>query len=685
MARVKHIQTNFAGGEISPNAYGRSDLQLYGASLQQASNVIVLPQGSARRRNGAQFVAQSPTQNPDISHELIPFRYRGRYMVMVYAAGLRIYNADGTYTGQSFATPWSASELNRLQWAQYQSQLIIVHPDHAPQELELNADDTWSFGSLSFQNIPQHSFPDFDYTPEVGDFHEFTFGGTWVNGETFSLVAGGTITNDIVYSSNPDVLIQRMDQKITEVLIEPELGLFGGVNINYAGAGVFELTMTSQFILFQSLEINEENSASGTLTKTASQGTAPDSISGSILEDAFSDTRGWPGSVAFYNQRLYFGGTEQLPQTLFGSVLGSYFDFRVGPEPDDAIQVKIAASAMEISWLAGLQFLHIGSTRGDYVMDDSSAPLPTFRRHTAIRSAALQPEIVDSEILAIDDCRCRLSRMLYSEERQSWLSNDLFLTADHISANKIRRVTHAQFRHPAVICLLDDGDAAIGSYRTDGAAWATLSIGKAIKAIATLEDPSAGEEWLWVVADNGVDDQQLLRIPLHTNVGHGAYLDFSVVYSGSPTTTITGLSHLEGDTVSVLADGAVLADQTVSGGQITLADAAADVVVGRRYTSTIKTMPLAYLFPGSSVDTPRRVSRVAVALNESGAPLVNEQELRELPHSAGLEDGPPALLTGRFQIMGEAYGEEGVIELTMDAPLPLTLQSVMANAVAHGG
>jgi hypothetical protein len=69
------------------------------------------------------------------------------------------------------------------------------------------------------------------------------------------------------------------------------------------------------------------------------------------------------------------------------------------------------------------------------------------------------------------------------------------------------------------------------------------------------------------------------------------YVDCGLTYSGAPATTISGLTHLEGQAVNVLADGAGASGQTVSGGAITLAVAASKVQVGLPITAQVKTPP----------------------------------------------------------------------------------------------
>ena len=54
--RVTQFQTNFSVGELDPLLRARTDLQQYQNALEEATNVIVQPQGGVRRRDGLQFI-----------------------------------------------------------------------------------------------------------------------------------------------------------------------------------------------------------------------------------------------------------------------------------------------------------------------------------------------------------------------------------------------------------------------------------------------------------------------------------------------------------------------------------------------------------------------------------------------------------------------------------------------------
>jgi hypothetical protein len=95
------------------------------------------------------------------------------------------------------------------------------------------------------------------------------------------------------------------------------------------------------------------------------------------------------------------------------------------------------------------------------------------------------------------------------------------------------------------------------------------------------------------------------------------------VYIGPPTFTVTGLDHLEGDTVVGWGDGRPLIKRDdgvrVIGGSITLLFQVVELVVGKPYNAFLKTSKLAYASQrGTSLTANKRVGPVGLVMNDLG-------------------------------------------------------------------
>lgn len=145
------------------------------------------------------------------------------------------------------------------------------------------------------------------------------------------------------------------------------------------------------------------------------------------------------------------------------------------------------------------------------------------------------------------------------------------------------------------------------------------------------------------------------------------------------TTAISGLSHLEGESVIILGNGAVQPSKTVSSGAITLETAASIVHAGLPYTSKLITLNLeAGSADGTAQGKSKRITEVTVRLYRSlgiqvgpeGGPL----DIIPFRDSSDLMNSPPALYTGdKYLAYPQGHDTGGNVEIQQTQPLPLTL------------
>lgn len=148
-------------------------------------------------------------------------------------------------------------------------------------------------------------------------------------------------------------------------------------------------------------------------------------------------------------------------------------------------------------------------------------------------------------------------------------------------------------------------------------------------------------------------------------------------------TTITGLSHLEGQTVKILADGATHPDRTVSGGSITLQDPHSKAQVGLACPARIQTMRLnAGAADGTSQGKQARINTAVIRFIETlgckyaeDFSLLDEVDFRS---AMMLMDNPPALFTGDIQVPWPGdYSKNPWLCFQQDDPLPFQIAAVM--------
>jgi hypothetical protein len=180
-----------------------------------------------------------------------------------------------------------------------------------------------------------------------------------------------------------------------------------------------------------------------------------------------------------------------------------------------------------------------------------------------------------------------------------------------------------------------------------------------------------------------------LRTRIFTDQEDAFFVDCGLTYDGSPVSSLTGLWHLEGKAVQILADGAVHPPRTVSAGGITLDDSYSVVHVGLAYNSDLQTLPLAFEGAQAAGQMMRKnVNAVAMRVTQSNLVKAGPSftKLTEFPARDHTDpyNSPPALKTGELRFaIGPSWNPDGGVCVRQDQPLPLTILSMTLD-VAPG-
>jgi hypothetical protein len=152
--------------------------------------------------------------------------------------------------------------------------------------------------------------------------------------------------------------------------------------------------------------------------------------------------------------------------------------------------------------------------------------------------------------------------------------------------------------------------------------------------------------------------------------------------------TVSGLSHLEGKTVSILADGAVMPQQEVTGGTVVLQRAASYVTVGLPYESDLQSLPMVLNIDGYGQGRMKNVNKAWLRVYRSSGIFIgpDENNLVEAKQRTTEPYGsPPALKTDEILIvMTPAWASGGQVFVRQSDPLPLTILG-LTTEVSIGG
>ena len=404
---------------------------------------------------------------------------------------------------------------------------------------------------------------------------------------------------------------------------------------------------------------------------------------GSGDEDVWSATRGWPKTVAFFEQRLWFGGSQSRPQTLWASQIADFYNFDVDTgEDDDAIDVTLDTNQINgIVALMPSRHLQIFTIGGEFYI--ASSPItPTniaVKNQTKFGSASVPPINIDGATLFLDYGQSSVREFVYSWEEEAYTSNSATLLASHLISTPVdmgaRRGTSTEDANYVYVVNTDGTMAVFNTLRAQQVAgWTKWETSGTIEAI-TVEGST-----VWFAVKRTINSATVYYLE---KADSDTYTDANKSQTQSSSTTVSSLAHLNGQSCRVRADGAIMADATPSSGSITLARAGEEVEVGLDYDVTIKTMPITSMFgDGSILTNYKRVIRVVADMYESLGVYVNGTLLPDRQLGEDVLDTTPASFTGIKELYLTGWTRLAQVEITQTDPQPFTLLGLVVEVEA---
>ncbi len=671
MPRAAPIFTTFNAGEWTPHLWGRVDLQKYPNACRTLVNFLPLPQGAAQRRPGTRFVAETAANGVA---RLIPFEFSTAQAYAIEAGSLyfRFYRDGGRIesppgTSIEVATPYSASQINGLKWAQSADVLYLCHSAHAPRKLSRTSHTNWTFSVLSQTDGP--------YLDSNVDAAKTLQASATTVGSSITLTAAG-------HSPFASTDVGR------HVRLRVG-GTWGWVKITAFGSST-SVTATVMSVL-------------GGVTATSEWRLG-----------AWSDTTGWPTCVTFHEERLFLAGNASQPQTFWASVSGDYENFAPSTvagqvTADSALTFTISDDRVNaVRWLSAGRVLSVGTSGGEFAvqastLNESLTPDNiAVRRETTVGSADETAVRVGNAVLYVQRVRRKLFEIAYAPEADAFVSPEMTILARHLVRGGIRHIAFQQEPWSILWACLDDGNLVGLTYLKEQQVigWHRHVIGGTnVKVLSLTTIPGDGYDELWLVVERtigGAAKRYVERMapefwPDSESDKSGCFfVDGGLSYSGPPATLISGLDHLKGETVQILADGASHPDKTVDDlGRITLDRPASAVQVGLGYESRLETLDLeAGAAEGTAQGRRKRIHEVAVKLwatlgariGFSGS-VLDEISFRE---GAMRMDVSPPLFTGdKILAFPKGWDREARVTVVQGQPFPCTILAIMPRLTTN--
>lgn len=666
----------------------------------------------------------------------------------------------GTYAYE-IETEYSSSELFDIQYVQSADVMFLAHADHPPRKLSRLNHNLWTIEDVNYvtgpfmdENAtdttlkPSSVTGTIDIQASADTFSSGHIGGLWelrhwrTDADLSGVLAAVTSTesidcegdfkftthgswdgtvklersdDDIIWETIPGGVAQSVsDTNISFADSESESGYKYRVNMTSFTSG----TCTYNFLVYDHFDtgvvrITGYASPTGVTALVLNElGTASSTQYWS--EGYWSDKNGWPQSLEFHQFRLWYGGSDYFPQTLWASQVDDYDNMKDGDLDNHAL-IYTLPNQNPIQWLLSQSYLMIGNLGGAGrfgEQDEVIAPTvqPQYYQQSRDGSAYIQPIMAGDAILYVERGGRKVREFVYAFDRDRFVSPDMTVLAEHITGDGIIDIAYQSRPDSTMWCVREDGGMPSMTYNRgqEVVGWALFITDGEVESVAVI--PGSDEDEVWTVTKRNINDSDVRYIEQMQPRDWGDdqedcfFVDSGLTWEGGATASITdmtsaspcvvtlstwpvdgngdnldtgdqikiesvqgmtqtngniytmrsasvtgltfqlynsvnstpinaasfstytssgtiqrfenswtGFGHLEGETITVLADGIAQSAKTISTGAFSITTWVNVMHAGLPYTSKIETMPIVYEGrEGSVAASKKQVSKLSV-------------------------------------------------------------------------
>ena len=654
------IQSSFQYGEVSPLLHSQVESGIYYKAARRLRNVVVIPQGGVEKRFGLLYAATiaGVTDYRLVKPFLITINGVDQYLLVFKHLAILIYYNNALVA--TVVSTYTGVQVSSIRIAQTNNFVVICHENNPPATLiRVTHPGTWTLNATpTFVHYPTYDFLK-NYDTAV-----------------FTVQIAGT---PIDKTENLIGAAVEIESSITGVFLPEHVG-----GLFYGDGGIVRITgvTTSDFVIGYIVQVFDTDS---------SMFVTPFEIRGTqavVTEIAFSTARGWPREVAFYQNRLYFGKTTSL----LNGVWGSNFD---GYSPtkflfNDAFALDTSAISTLLTGKKSVVIEHIVPAQTLVVMTNAGiystpllggAPLTPsnidfINRHTSDATSSVNPLVFDDQIIYFSLGGKKVKSLNVNDSGVAYITKDVSVLASHLVDTPYSAgvFENSSIKNGAWVLSVNSGSTYPGTLAVyqqvpeqEINAWTLSTTNGYFRHVA------ADDDFVYFITERVINSVTVLMVE---KLDFSLYTDASYVNTyGMPTASITGLTYLEGKTVNIVGDGAVMAPKTVTSGAITLDYAVTTVKLGLPFTPLIR--PMAINIPtqqGNNLFLPKTVKSLFVDFVESDAIEVNGELIRPFLFDVDQYNIPVTLKTNYAQVMPmRGWATDAIIDITQNVPMPFTV------------
>ena len=669
---IHQFQSNLNRGELDPRLAARIDTEAYYSGLSRAREVLLTPQGGTKKRPGTKFLDSHSGRdklfrfsfnnetNYLLAFEATPATTSKMY---IYKDGVLQTNISGS--GNDYlATTLLSIDISGLYYIQSANTAILFTSGNSPLLLARTSDTAWTISTATLSNVPQYDFNDASSPTPVTQVQRITFANVNTS-DRYKLSMDSFLTEELVWSADTTTNGER----ISEALQSLPNTANAGITTTLSAGIIYDITFAgdsaNDYGLITATGIVTQNVAFSADSAITTPGT-------SRKEDVWSNTRGWPKTGVFHQNRLYLGGNTALPDTIWGSVVGDFFNFNIGKARDDeAVTMTLATDQVnEIRALLSEKKLRIFTSGGEFYCPNDVITPSNIRidKLSNYGSREVIPVSIDGAVIFPQGEGKALIQSQVFNQYQPDTSRNIGVLAPHLLVRPIKLdISRGDDETDAnyIYILNSDGTLACLNYlpseNVEGfSLWSTNG---SIKSIAVVDSK------LYMSVQRSIDGIDTFFI----EVEEASYtVDCGIDVTSTQTPDV---SHLDTETVEIVGDGAFLGEFTASSS--TDVGRVVDTgYIGIPFRPTVKTMQLNTNLPnGPNLTQKKRIRRASIYFQESNGITVNGTVIRD--RTLGVDQfEAPIPQTGFKRVPLRGYSLDAAVEISQNTPMQFEILSI---------
>lgn len=729
------IQRAFASGELAPALYARADVAKYTSGLRVCRNFLVRKEGGVANRPGFRYVAAVKNSTVDSTFlftfvgdtpgESVLIEAGNGYLrffhngAAVSVTGVAAYDNAHAYVPGDLATSggvtyWAKQATtgnappNATYWAalpagvleiphpflthrfnvsQNGHVLTLTHQDIAPQEL--------TYGGLTHWALTPVTTSPMTPIPQNLVVTQGTPG------------PGARVASYVVTAAKAESYEESLMSASDTTTGAPQLGTADAPNTLAWDA----VTGAAEYYVYADYFQNGVFGYIGTASTNSFQdpGLVADvAITPPQARTPFVGATNYPHVSTTYQQRRLFASTAAVPDGVWGSRTGFPSNFAISSplQDDDAITFRIDGSG-PVRWLVKMKTLIVLADGGEWVVGEARQALlpqsiPTDQE-TYVGSADKPPVVIGNSIIYLQARGSIFRELVFDRQVEGWAGRDLSIFSGHLfKGYSFLKFDYQQTPDSIVWVVRSDGTLLGLTYVPEQEVWGwhrhdTEGVFEDVCVV-----PESAEDVPYVIVKrtiNGATKRYIEKLESRVITEWDTdafFVDAGLSYSGAAVTSFSGLSHLEGQVVAVVADGVTVFDgdpdgtladtYTVSGGSITIPTAASEVHIGLRIPDPeIELLDLDV--QGSTIRGKRkRIASLSLLIEGSSRTFAagpDRDNLRSFVPQAW--ESTDDAVTGEVELnLTSHFSNDGRLVIRQLQPLPLTILGVIPQ-IEMGG